>query len=42
MIHKIATDGDPQQSANDSDVFISYEGCDQVLSNKNLARRVKI
>ena len=27
VIRKIATDGDPQQSANDSDVFISYEGC---------------
>ncbi len=27
VIRKIATDGDPQLSDNDSDVFITYEGC---------------
>jgi YD repeat-containing protein len=27
VVRRIATDGDPQLSANDSDVFISYEGC---------------
>ena len=27
VVRKINTDGDPQQSENDSDIFITYEGC---------------